>query len=169
MSFPGRSTFMFSSVVKKRSVALAAPLLLFSVACSGEVATPTAVPPTSTPVPEASPLSALPTATPTPTAVPPTPTATPNLQDQLLQELLDARATATALTPAPMIITPTPTPAMLPPPATPMVMPPAEFGNRVGNLAPDFTLTEISTGQPVRLAELTAQGRPVVLYFFTTW
>ena len=45
----------------------------------------------------------------------------------------------------------------------------AATGNRVGDLAPDFTLIEISTDQPVQLAELTGQGRPVVLYFFTTW
>ena len=44
-----------------------------------------------------------------------------------------------------------------------------ETGNRVGDLAPDFTLTEMSTGQSVQLAELTGQGRPVVVYFFTTW
>ena len=42
-------------------------------------------------------------------------------------------------------------------------------GNQVGDLAPDFTLTEISTDQSVQLANLTGQGRPVVLYFFTTW
>ena len=171
---------MFFSKIKKRSVALAAPLLLFSIACNSEEATtPTPVAPTATPTSVApasdpSPPSAQPIATPTsgssnqpgPT---PTPTATPTLQDQLLQELLDARATATALTPIPTIITSTPTPTMSSPPTTPMVVPPAELGSRVGNMAPDFTLTEISTGQPVRLAELTAQGRPVVLYFFTTW
>ena len=175
---------MFFSVIKKRYVTLAAPLLLFSIACTSEdgttpttaepADTPTLVAPTAAPTSDPSPPSARPTATPAsgpsnqlgPT---PTPTATPTLQDQLLQELLYARATATALTPTPTITTPTPTPTMSPPPTTPMVVPPAEFGSRVGDLAPDFTLTEISTGQPVQLAELTAQGRPVVLYFFTTW
>ena len=50
-----------------------------------------------------------------------------------------------------------------------MATPETEIGSQVGNLAPDFTLTEVSTGQPVRLAQLTEQGRPVVIYFFTTW
>ena len=85
---------MFFSAVRRQSVALGALLLLFSLACTSEVAT-------------------------TPTTAAPT----------------DETAT----------------------------------GDRVGNMAPDFTLTEVSTDQPVQLAELTGQGRPVVLYFFTTW
>ncbi len=173
---------MFFST-RKRSVVLAAPLLLFSIACTSEVGTtPTPIAPTVTPT------SVAPADTPTPTTVPPTATSTLTptltLQDQLLQErvvlqeLVAARATATALTPTP---TPTPTVAvpvqwqlqpLQPLPTntpTPMAGSPAETGNRVGNLAPDFTLTEVSTGQPVQLAQLTEQGRPVVIYFFTTW
>ena len=154
---------MFFSVVKKRSVALAAPLLLFIIACTGEVGTtPTTVAPTATPT------SVAPANTPTPTTVPPTATPTLTLQDQLLHKLVAARATATAVAP-----TATPTPAVRPtstPTNTPTPTPgPGEPGNQVGDLAHDFTLTEVSTGQSVRLAELTEQGRPVVVYFFTTW
>ena len=71
--------------------------------------------------------------------------------------------------------TPTATPTSKPVPTqdatTPTTADPpvSETGNRVGDLAPDFTLTEVSTDQPVQLADLTGQGRPVVLYFFTTW
>ena len=181
---------MFFST-RKRSVVLAAPLLLFSIACTSEVGTtPTTVVPTATPT------SVAPADTPTPTTVPPTATSTPRpapvttstltptltLQNQLLQELVvlrelvAARATATALTPTPTVAVPVqwqlqplqPLPMNTPTP-TPMAGSPAETGNRVGERAPDFTLTEISTGQPVQLAQLTEQGRPVVIYFFTTW
>lgn len=67
--------------------------------------------------------------------------------------------------------TPTNEPVPTPNATTPVVTDPPTLatGNRVGDLAPDFTLTEVSTDQPVQLAELTGQGRPVVLYFFTTW
>ncbi|MSQ22864.1 MAG: redoxin domain-containing protein [Dehalococcoidia bacterium] len=41
-------------------------------------------------------------------------------------------------------------------------------GPHVGNCAPDFTLT-LSNGQTARLTSLREQGKPVVLYFFTTW
>ena len=41
-------------------------------------------------------------------------------------------------------------------------------GNSVGNKAPDFNLTA-TDGRMIRLSELTAQGKPVVLYFMTTW
>lgn len=101
---------MFFSAIKKRSVALGALLLLFSIACTSEVGTT----PTATPTNE--------------------PASTPNVT--------------------------TPVPADPPVPET---------GNRIGDLAPDFTLTEVSTDQPVQLAGLTEQGRPVVLFFFTTW
>ena len=71
--------------------------------------------------------------------------------------------------------TPTATPTSEPAPTQDATIPTtadppvSETGNRVGDLAPDFTLTEVSTDQPVQLADLTGQGRPVVLYFFTTW
>ncbi len=184
---------MFPSVIKKRSIALAAPLLLFSIACaSEESATPTPVAPTATPT------SVAPVNTPTPTAALHTPTPIPT--PTLLHELVAARAAATAAAPAD---TPTPTaashtPISTPAPAatltlqdqvlhelvvlrenlyatataialTPIVVPPTKGGNQVGDIAHDFTLTEVSTGQSVRLAELTEQGRPVIVYFFTTW
>lgn len=67
--------------------------------------------------------------------------------------------------------TPTSEPVSTPNTTAPAVSEPPTLatGNQVGDLAPDFTLTEISTDQPVQLAELMGQGRPVVLYFFTTW
>ncbi len=164
---------MFSSVIKKRYVALAALLLLFSIACTSEEGTtPTTVAPTATPT------SVAPTATPTPTTVPPTATPTLTLQDQLLHELVGARATPTLPSPPqppPTLSSPPQPPPTLPLPPqwlttpTPMAGPPVETGNRVGDLAHDFTLIQVSTGQSVRLAELTEQGRPVVVYFFTTW
>ena len=67
--------------------------------------------------------------------------------------------------------TPTNEPALIPDATTPATSdsPTLATGNQVGDLAPDFTLTEVSTGQPVQLADLTERGRPVALYFFTTW
>jgi cytochrome oxidase Cu insertion factor (SCO1/SenC/PrrC family) len=41
-------------------------------------------------------------------------------------------------------------------------------GNKVGQIAPNFTLSSLDAG-PVTLATLREQGKPVVLYFFTTW
>lgn len=38
---------------------------------------------------------------------------------------------------------------------------------KVGGLAPDFELTDVSTGKPVRLSSL--RGRPVWLNYFATW
>ena len=114
LSFPTRLDVimesMFFSAIRKRSVALGALLLLFSIACSSEVGT--------------------------------TPTATPTNE------------------PAPTPDVATPVSADPPIPGT---------GNRIGDMAPNFTLTEVSTDQPVQLAGLTEQGRPVVLFFFTTW
>ncbi len=46
--------------------------------------------------------------------------------------------------------------------------PSPEMGNKVGQRAPEFTLT-FSDAEPVTLASLREQGKPVVLYFFTTW
>ena len=43
-----------------------------------------------------------------------------------------------------------------------------EVGNKVGQRAPEFTLT-FPDAEPVTLASLREQGKPVVLYFFTTW
>ena len=67
--------------------------------------------------------------------------------------------------------TPTSAPAPTQDATTPAITDPPTLatGNQVGDLAPDFTLTELSVDQTVQLAELTGQGRPVVLYFFTTW
>ena len=67
--------------------------------------------------------------------------------------------------------TPTNEPAPTPDVTTPVPADPPTLatGHRVGDLAPDFTLTEVSPDQPVQLAQLTEQGRPVVLFFFTTW
>ena len=176
---------MFSSAIKKRSFALAAPLLLFSIACTTEVGTtPTTVAPTDTPTPTVTPPSLIPTNTPTsgvptsavPTTAPTSEPSPPPAQPTATATTTDRPSNQPAPTPTPTVAVPvaaaTPTPTVPPPPTntpTPMPAPPAETGNRVGNMAPDFTLTEVSTGQPVQLAELTEGGRPVVLYFFTTW
>ena len=56
-----------------------------------------------------------------------------------------------------------------PAPATPTLAPVSssvEVGLDVGQRAPDFTLTNLE-GESVTLASL--QGRPVMIYFFTTW
>ena len=41
-------------------------------------------------------------------------------------------------------------------------------GNDVGNKAPDFTVTA-TDGRTIRLSELTAEKKPVALYFTATW
>ena len=60
---------------------------------------------------------------------------------------------------------PTPTPTRSP---VSDGSPSLEVGNKVGQRAPEFTLT-FSDAEPVTLASLREQGKPVVLYFFTTW
>ena len=68
--------------------------IILSIACENRPSTPT---PTTTPQPTAT----MPSPTPTPIPAP-TPTPTLTLQDQLLQELVTVRATATALTATPV-------------------------------------------------------------------
>ena len=41
-------------------------------------------------------------------------------------------------------------------------------GHEVGQQAPDFVMT-LDDGREATLESLTAENRPVVLYFFTTW
>lgn len=43
-----------------------------------------------------------------------------------------------------------------------------EVGNAVGNLAPDFKLRLVD-GSELTSAQLREEGRPVLLYFLTTW
>lgn len=43
-----------------------------------------------------------------------------------------------------------------------------KVGNRVGNLAPDFTLTTID-GKKVSLSEIKASGKSTILYAWATW
>lgn len=45
---------------------------------------------------------------------------------------------------------------------------PSQVGASVGKLAPAFTLT-LDNGEEAALESLRQQGRPVVLFFFTTW
>ncbi|MBI2171913.1 MAG: redoxin domain-containing protein [Chloroflexi bacterium] len=73
-------------------------------------------------------------------------------------------ARAGATTPDAAIASATP-PSAAP---TPTLTPLPPVGPKPGNTAPDFTL-ELDTGQTVSLVSLRDQGRPVVLYFFTTW
>ena len=40
-------------------------------------------------------------------------------------------------------------------------------GNKAGMRAPDFTLTEVTTGEPVSLSQF--RGRPVLINFWATW
>ncbi|MBI4201956.1 MAG: hypothetical protein HY532_02420 [Chloroflexi bacterium] len=59
-----------------------------------------------------------------------------------------------------------PTPSEAEAAPTPSPLPPT--GSKVGERAPDFILT-LDSGQSASLASLREDGRPVVLYFFTTW
>ena len=43
-----------------------------------------------------------------------------------------------------------------------------ELGNRVGNLAPDFTITTTS-GVTRSLTDFKQANQPVVVYFFASW
>ncbi len=47
------------------------------------------------------------------------------------------------------------------------VVPEAEGSNK-GSKAPDFTITT-TKGKEIRLSELTSNGEPVLVYFWTTW
>lgn len=42
------------------------------------------------------------------------------------------------------------------------------IGNDVGNKAPEFTVTT-TDGRTLKLSELTAQNKPIMLYFMATW
>lgn len=46
--------------------------------------------------------------------------------------------------------------------------PQAEVGLKVGNRAPAFTLTTLD-GKALTSAELLAQDKPFILFFFATW
>ena len=56
---------------------------------------------------------------------------------------------------------------MEPPTYTPTDAAP-ELGNRVGNLAPDFTITTTS-GVTRSLTDFKQANQPVVVYFFASW
>ena len=87
-----------------------------------------------------------------PTAAPvPTDTAVP-------QPAAQQAPTAAPPTPLP----PTETPAPQVEESTP------EVGIAVGNLAPDFTLRLVD-GSELTSAQLREEGRPVLLYFLTSW
>ncbi|RME46331.1 MAG: hypothetical protein D6791_08550 [Chloroflexi bacterium] len=43
----------------------------------------------------------------------------------------------------------------------------AQVGNKAGMRAPDFTLTEVTTGKSVSLSQF--QGQPVLINFWATW
>ena len=67
---------------------------------------------------------------------------------------------------------PAPTPAA-PPAATPSPLAPTQpsapaAGTRVGDRAPDFTLT-LSQDQRISSTDLIAQGKPVFILFHATW
>ena len=56
----------------------------------------------------------------------------------------------------------TPAPAVTPEASAPA----AKIGNSMGDLAPDFRLASVGGGE-VTLADY--EGKPLVIYFFTTW
>ena len=134
--------------------------IVLSIACENRPSTPT---PTATPQPTATMPS------PTPTLIPiPTPTATPTLQDQLLHELVTARATATALTPTPTPTTvplqnQTPVSALTPePPATPTDV---RLSALIHLDPPEVTESATNTGLRLGLVAVaaSADGSTVVL------
>ena len=59
-----------------------------------------------------------------------------------------------------------PPPTLAPAPTSTPSQAAVEIGHKVGQMGPDFTLTTVE-GEEVALAGF--QGRPVVLYFYTTW
>ena len=87
-----------------------------------------------------------------PTAAPaPTDTAVPQPTAQQAPATAPATAVPPTETPAPRADEPTP-----------------EVGNAVGNLAPDFKLRLVD-GSELTSAQLREEGRPVLLYFLTSW
>ena len=74
------------------------------------------------------------------------------------------RQTSTPIVPAAATETQQPTAAPIPT-SSPTQMP-VETGHEVGQRAPDFMLTTVK-GEQVSLDSF--QGRPLVLYFYTTW
>lgn len=79
------------------------------------------------------------------------------------------RPTATAAPAAPALASPQPTTASATPVAedTPGWRTDREAGGRVGNAAPNVTVT-LTDGTTATLEEL-AGGKPLLLYFFATW
>ena len=73
----------------------------------------------------------------------------------------EAKAEPTAAS-APETAAATPAPAMTPEVSAPA----AKIGNSMGDLAPDFRLASVGGGE-VTLADY--EGKPLVIYFFTTW
>ena len=57
-------------------------------------------------------------------------------------------------------------PAATPIPTTPPTQMALEVGHKVGQRAPDFMLATVE-GEQVSLASFS--GRPLILYFYTTW
>ena len=74
------------------------------------------------------------------------------------------RQASTPIVPATAMETQQPTAAPIPT-SSPTQMP-VEIGHEVGQRAPDFMLTTVK-GEQVTLDSF--QGRPLVLYFYTTW
>lgn len=72
----------------------------------------------------------------------------------------------TAAPPAPATVMPEPTAAPTIAAATESAAPSVEVGLDVGQRAPDFALTS-HDGESITRASL--EGRPVLLYFYTTW
>ena len=76
--------------------------------------------------------------------------------------LITALAGLTALALSACVTSPVATPTVRP---TPTTLP---VGPRVGQVAPEFTLTDLQ-GNTVTLQSLRDRGKPIVLFFFATW
>ena len=87
------------------------------------------------------------------------PTAAPAPTDTAVPQPTAQQAPTTA---PPTAAPPTETPATQASKSTP------EVGIAVGNLAPDFKL-RLADGSELTSAQLREEGRPVFLYFLTSW
>ena len=89
------------------------------------------------------------------------PTAEPAPADTPAAQAAQPAPDSTAITP-PAPAPPTETPAAQAGESTP------EVGIAVGNLAPDFKI-RLLDGSELTSAQLRDEGRPVLLYFLTSW
>ncbi len=165
----------FAKRLRFRALALGLALAAsFLVACGGDDAgteaptthsptegAVTTSPATRQPTQEAAtPTSA--TEQPTEAVAPTSPPTQPPTQEAATAAPATQQPTEEAATPTPATQQPTEEIATAPPPTQPQ----PEVGHETGQRAPNFMLTT-SDGEQLTLDSF--QGRPVLLYFFTTW